>query len=142
MRLKANISRDRKRFECKSVVSQGKSSWITAKARLLPCHKRHCLRVGQSPHISKTHLPNDSQPARVESRRPAPTGVKTASLSPPYCKLPVVTLAGLPMASPDTRSSTLRFCWRPAELSFEATGRVLPKPLALTEFVVTPSCTK
>jgi hypothetical protein len=28
------------------------------------------------------------------------------------------------MASPDTRSSTLRFCWRPAELSFEATGSV------------------
>jgi hypothetical protein len=42
----------------------------------------------------------------------------------------VVTLAGLPMAAPDTRSSTLRFCWRPAEVSFEATGRVLPKPLA------------
>jgi hypothetical protein len=34
------------------------------------------------------------------------------------------------MAAPDTRSSTLRFCWRPAEVSFEATGRVLPKPLA------------
>ena len=48
----------------------------------------------------------------------------------PYCKLPVVALTGLPMASPDTRSSTLRFCCRPAELSLEATGKELPKPLA------------
>ncbi len=59
-----------------------------------------------------------------------------------YCKLPVVALTGLPMASPDTRSSTLRFCWRPAELPLEATGKVLPKPLALTEFVATPCCTR
>src|SRR5579864_5219581 len=59
-----------------------------------------------------------------------------------YCKLPVVALTGLPMASPDTRSSTLRFCCRPAELSLEATGRVFPKPFALTELVVTPCCTK
>src|SRR5208337_1275707 len=59
-----------------------------------------------------------------------------------YCKLPVVTLTGLPMASPDTRSSTLRFCCRPEELSFEATGKVLPKPLDDTEFVNTPCCTR
>ena len=45
----------------------------------------------------------------------------------------MVTLAGWPIASPDTSSSTLRFCWRPAELSFVATGKVLPKPLAETE---------
>ena len=56
----------------------------------------------------------------------------------PYCKLPVVALTGLPMASPDTRSSTLRFCCRPAELSLEATGKVFPKPRAETEFVATP----
>src|ERR1700757_4965321 len=30
----------------------------------------------------------------------------------------------LPMASPDTRSSTLRFCCRPAELSLEATAPI------------------
>ena len=51
----------------------------------------------------------------------------------------VVALTGTPMASPDTKSSTLRFCCRPEELSFEATGRVFPKPLAETEFVNTPS---
>jgi hypothetical protein len=55
-----------------------------------------------------------------------------------YRKLPVVALTGLPMASPDTRSSTLRFCCRPAELAFEATGKVLPKPRAETEFIPTP----
>jgi len=55
-----------------------------------------------------------------------------------YCKLPVVALTGLPIASPDTTSSTLRFSCRPAGLSFEATGRVLPKPFEVTEFVATP----
>src|SRR5579864_7204324 len=59
-----------------------------------------------------------------------------------YCKLPVVALTGWPMASPETRSSTLRFCCRPAELSLEATGRLLPKPLDETELVDTPSCTR
>src|SRR5229473_2622460 len=59
-----------------------------------------------------------------------------------YCKLPVVALTGLPMASPDTRSSTLRFCWRPAELPLEATGKVLPNPRALTELLATPCCTR
>ena len=51
-------------------------------------------------------------------------------------------VTALPIASPDTRSSTRRFCWRPAELSLVATGKVLPKPFALTEFVATPSCTR
>src|ERR1700677_638625 len=59
-----------------------------------------------------------------------------------YCRFPVVGLAWLPMASPETSSSTLRFCCRPAELPLEATGSVLPKPLALTELVDTPSCTR
>ena len=59
-----------------------------------------------------------------------------------YCKLPVVALAGLPMASPDTRSSTLRFCCRPAEVLLEATGKVSPKPLALTASAATPCSTR
>ena len=59
-----------------------------------------------------------------------------------YCRLPVVALTGLPIASPDTTSSTLRFCWRPVALSFEDTGEVLPKPVALTEFATTPSSTR
>jgi hypothetical protein len=58
-----------------------------------------------------------------------------------YCKRPVV-VTRLPMRSPDTRSSTLRFCCRPAESPFEATGKVLPKPFALTEFAATPCCTR
>src|SRR5579864_1814780 len=48
------------------------------------------------------------------------------SVRPFYCKLPVVAFTGWPMASPETRSSTLRFCWRPAALLFEATGELLP----------------
>lgn len=59
-----------------------------------------------------------------------------------YCKRPVCGFTGLPIASSDTRSSTLRFCWRPAALSFEATANVLPKPLAVTEFAATPCCTR
>src|SRR5271165_6050208 len=59
-----------------------------------------------------------------------------------YRKLPVVALTGLPMASPETRSSTLRFCCRPAELPLEATGRLLPKPLAETELAATPCWTR
>ena len=59
-----------------------------------------------------------------------------------YRKLPVVALGRLPIASPDTRSSTLRFCCRPAELSLVATGKVLPKPLALTALFATPCCTR
>lgn len=59
-----------------------------------------------------------------------------------YCRLPVVEWTGLPIASPDTTSSTLRFSCRPAELSFVATGELLPKPIALTEPATTPSCTR
>ena len=68
--------------------------------------------------------------------------LRCCSLRLLYCKLPVCGLTGLPMASPDTRSSTLRFCCRPAELSFEATARLLPKPLAVTAFDDTPCCTR
>ena len=59
-----------------------------------------------------------------------------------YCRLPVVAFTGLPMASPDTRSSTLRFCCRPAALSLVATGRVSPNPVAVTEPEATPCCTR
>lgn len=43
-----------------------------------------------------------------------------------YCRLLVVVGAELPMASPDTTSSTLRFCWRPPASLLDATGSVLP----------------
>ena len=62
--------------------------------------------------------------------------------SPDQRRLPVVTLAGLPIASPDTTSSTRLFSWRPAELSLEATGEALPNPLALTDAVATPCSTR
>ena len=38
-----------------------------------------------------------------------------------------------PMISPETTSSTRRFCWRPAAVSFVATGMDSPKPFAVTE---------
>jgi hypothetical protein len=59
-----------------------------------------------------------------------------------YRKLPVCGLTALPIASPDTRSSTRRFCCRPEALSFEATARLLPKPLAVTAAVATPCWTR
>ena len=37
-----------------------------------------------------------------------------------------MALTEVPMMSPETTSSTLRFCWRPVELSFVATGWELP----------------
>src|ERR1019366_3569777 len=60
----------------------------------------------------------------------------------PYCKLPVVTVTSVPMDSPDTTSSTRRFSCRPEKFSLEATGSVLPKPVAVIEFVDTPCCTR
>jgi hypothetical protein len=59
-----------------------------------------------------------------------------------YGNAPGVTLVFAAIASPDTTSSTLRFISLPAELSFEATGCVLPKPFAVTAFDDTPCCTK
>ena len=55
-----------------------------------------------------------------------------------YRKLPVVTLTSVGIDSPDTTSSTRRFSCRPAELSLEATGSVLPKPFAVMELAGTP----
>jgi hypothetical protein len=49
---------------------------------------------------------------------------------------------GLPIASPETTSSTLRFSCRPLDVTLDATGDMLPKPLAFTEFVVTPCSTR
>src|ERR1035437_9337526 len=34
----------------------------------------------------------------------------------------------VPITSPETTSSTRRFCWRPSAVSFDATGCVLPNP--------------
>src|SRR5438270_13688205 len=59
-----------------------------------------------------------------------------------YCRLPEVRLAWVPIASPETTSSTLRLAWRPDALSFEATGTLLPKPVAVTELATTPCCTR
>src|SRR6266849_3748899 len=43
-----------------------------------------------------------------------------------------------PITSPDTTSSTRRFRWRPAAVSFESTGCVFPNPLAEREFIAIP----
>ena len=47
-----------------------------------------------------------------------------------------------PMISPETTSSTRRFCWRPAAVSFEATGWLFPNPLEVTDVPATPSFVK
>jgi hypothetical protein len=132
VRLKANISRDRRRFDRRSV---GEARFTALPQETLP--------KGGPVSSPLENTLSECIPNRRESKVADPhRELNQLQCGPPYCKLPVVTLAGLPMASPDTRSSTLRFCWRPAELSLEATGSVLPKPLALTEFVVTPSRTR
>ena len=46
MRLKANISRDRRRFEDRSVVSQGKSPWIMGNARFTALPQETVLKGG------------------------------------------------------------------------------------------------
>jgi hypothetical protein len=43
-------------------------------------------------------------------------------------------VVAVPISSPETTSSTRRFCWRPAAVSFVVTGFVLPKPMAVTLF--------
>jgi hypothetical protein len=60
VRLKANISRDRRRFEDRSVVSQGKSPWIMGNARFTALPQETVLKggSGQSPPVSKTRHPN------------------------------------------------------------------------------------
>src|SRR5215472_19021073 len=51
-----------------------------------------------------------------------------------YCFSAAVSeLVALPIASPDSTSSTRRFCCRPSGVSFEAMGTVLPKPRASIE---------
>ena len=45
--------------------------------------------------------------------------------------VPRISDSFVPMISPETTSSTRRFCWRPAAVSFDATGCVSPKPLAV-----------
>ena len=47
-----------------------------------------------------------------------------------------------PMASPDSTSSTRRFCLRPSAVSLDATGAVFPKPLALIASEEIPCCTR
>jgi hypothetical protein len=51
-------------------------------------------------------------------------------------------LTSAPMISPETTSSTRRFRWRPAAVSFEATGMVFPKPFAVTEVAGIPCSTR
>ena len=71
--------------------------------------------------IERLHEPKKRDPGSNRALR-KPTIVT-------YRKLPVVTLTSFPIDSPDTTSSTRRFSYRPAELSFEATGRVLSNPV-------------
>ena len=47
-----------------------------------------------------------------------------------YCSELLVPCIGWPITSPLTTISTRRFCWRPAAVSFEATGPSLPSPTA------------
>src|SRR5271157_3756762 len=68
--------------------------------------------------VERLHEPKKRDPGSNRALR-KPTIV-------PYRKLPVVTLTSFPIDSSDTTSSTRRFSYRPADLSFEDTGSVLP----------------
>jgi len=67
VRLKANISRDRRPFERRSVVSQGQSSWITGKSRFTGLPQETLLKGGPvSSHLENT--PSECIPNRRESK--------------------------------------------------------------------------
>ena len=53
-----------------------------------------------------------------------------------------IAVVAFPISSPETTSSTRRFCWRPAAVSFVVTGFVFPKPAAVTLFDAIPFWTK
>src|SRR5260370_26446432 len=59
-----------------------------------------------------------------------------------YCRTPVDASAVFPIASPESTSSTRRFCCRPSGVSFDAIGSVLPNPLALIEGAEIPCWTR
>ena len=111
-----------------------------------------CGHAGNAPNKAKTRItiniiPSNLRPScsRLQPKQfESPSGHFEAAraLQFGFYRPPVVTFAVLPMASPDTTSSTLRFSCRPLALSFEATGMVFPKPLALTDPAVTPCCTR
>src|SRR3984957_10748768 len=53
-----------------------------------------------------------------------------------------VVVSVVPRISPETTSSTRRFCWRPAAVELSATGIVFPKPWLVTLVGGTPSHTR
>lgn len=59
-----------------------------------------------------------------------------------YCCAPPADAVVFPIASPDSTSSTRRFCCLPSAVSLVAIGWVLPKPRASTELAAIPCCTR
>src|SRR5271157_6627635 len=106
----------------------------------------HCMNLKRwSAILPPAHWSWPKEVERLHEPKKRDPGSNRALRKPrivPYRKLPVVTLTSFPIDSPDTTSSTRRFSCRPAELSFEATGSVLPNPVAVIEFVDTPCCTR
>src|SRR5207253_4078792 len=91
-------------------------------------------------HTRRLHL-HGTLPRHVRENSPATqegpdggrAGAQLEGLSEPRAYgVGLLGPMGVPMMSPETTSSTLRFFWRPAAVSFEATGFSLPKPLAVT----------
>ena len=79
MRLKANISRDRRRFEDRSVVSQGKSPWIMGNARFTALPQETVLKGGSvSSRLENT--PSECIPNRCESKVADPHRVELNQL--------------------------------------------------------------
>src|SRR6202041_1505660 len=108
-----------------------------------------CGHAGTAPNKTKSRITINIVPRLLRSSASctqpesfeSPSGLSQTARTLRFLafyKLPVVTCVGLPMASPDTTSSTLRFSCRPLALSFDATGMVFPNPLALTDPAVTP----
>jgi hypothetical protein len=55
-----------------------------------------------------------------------------------HCRFLGTSVIPVPIGTPDTTISALRFCRRPAAVSFEATGAAFPRPTAVTDDPGTP----
>lgn len=82
------------------------------------------------------------QLSAVSSHQPSACDLRLTPCDYLFDAVSLLPSVRLPMASPESTSSTRRFCWRPSGVSFDATGAVFPKPLAVTASAGIPCCTR
>src|SRR5450631_1406412 len=88
--------------------------------------RRARFRAGS--HTDK-HLRRKALPLRYDIlRKPARRPACSQDWLPYFNGDVRIEVMLVPMISPETTSSTLRFIWRPAAVELSATGIVFPKP--------------